>query len=82
MIPFDVVFDPTRWDLRKKEVTLARPYGVMVCDNATVKGHPSVMIRIDLDGDKTIMAETTARLFCITAKAIMAKYPRLLDEPN
>lgn len=54
--------------------------GVAVLDRGTTSGKPSVALRLDLPGGKVVIAETTARLFCTAAKAIMAKYPDLFED--
>jgi hypothetical protein len=68
-------------DIRDKEIIhLANgspPIGVAVLNSGLASGRPSVAIRIDLPDGRTVVAETTARLFCGAARAIMAKYPDL-----
>jgi hypothetical protein len=53
------------------------PIQVAILDHGMTSGRPSVAIRIDIPDGRTIIAETTARLFCNAAKAFMAKYPDL-----
>jgi hypothetical protein len=81
MIPLDIIFEPERWagELAGKEIIEAEPKGISVIDKGTTSGRPSVFIRVDLDGDRVIMAQTSARLFCTAAKMIMAKYPDLFE---
>lgn len=55
--------------------------GVAVLDAGMASGLPSIALRIDLPDGKTVIAETSARLFCTAAKAVMAKYPALFDDP-
>lgn len=52
--------------------------GIAVLDGGTTTGRPSVAIRIDTD-EGSVIAHTTARLFCTAAKMIMAKYPDLFE---
>lgn len=59
--------------------TGAPPIQVAVLDGGLRSGRPSVAIRIDLPDGQHVIAETTARLFCTAARAIMAKYPNLFD---
>jgi hypothetical protein len=58
----------------------APPISVAVLNGGLVSGRPSVAIRIDLPDGQTVVAETTARLFCTAAKAIMARYPDLFAD--
>jgi hypothetical protein len=45
-----------------------------VLDGGMESGHPSVAMHLDLpDGGPVVIAEPSARLFCTTAKAIMAR---------
>jgi hypothetical protein len=68
-------------DLRDKTIIHlgqdAPPISVAVLNGGLASGRPSVAIRIDLPDGQTVVAETTARLFCTAAKAIMARYPDL-----
>jgi hypothetical protein len=43
-------------------------------------GKPSVAIRIDLPEGRHVIAETSARLFCGAARAIMGRYPNLFED--
>jgi hypothetical protein len=52
---------------------------VAVLDGGMKSGLPSVCIRIELPDGRTVLAQTSARLFCLAARAIMAKYPELYD---
>lgn len=71
-------------DLQDKDIIHlandAPPLQVATLDGGLASGRPSVAIRIDLPDGKTIVAETTARLFCSAAKAIQAKYPDLFKD--
>jgi hypothetical protein len=51
---------------------------VLVLDGGMSKGHPSVTLHITL-GDRHIIAQTSARLFCTAARMIMARYPDLFE---
>jgi hypothetical protein len=57
----------------KGEIRLA------VLDAGMQSGSPSVSIRIDLPDGKTVVTETSAKLFVTAARMIQAKYPHLLD---
>jgi hypothetical protein len=72
-------------DLRGKEVVHlgngAPPIGVAVLSGGMASGRPSLMLRIDLPDGQIVMAETSARLFCLAARVIQAKFPDLFDGP-
>lgn len=53
---------------------------VAVLDKGMASGRPSVAIRVDLPDGKHVVAETSARLFCMAARAITAKYPDLFED--
>jgi hypothetical protein len=55
--------------------------GVAALSDGMGSGKPSIALRIDLPDGKSVIAETSARLFCIAARAIMAKHPDLFDGP-
>lgn len=59
----------------------APPVRVAVLDGGMSSGQPSIALRIDLPDGRSVIAETSARLFCTTARGIIAKYPRLFDDP-
>jgi hypothetical protein len=58
----------------------APPIRVMVLDGGLTSGRPSVAIGVELPDGSNLVVETTARLFCAAAKAIMAKYPDLFAD--
>ena len=57
----------------------APPIQVAVLEGGLASGRPSVCIRIDLPEGQVVIAETTARLFCLAGRAILAKYPDLFE---
>lgn len=57
----------------------APPIRVAVLEGGLTSGRPSVAIRLDLPDGQTVVAETSARLFCTAAKAIMGKFPDLFE---
>jgi hypothetical protein len=57
----------------------APPMQIAVLDAGMSSGRPSVCMRLDLPDGTVVLAETSARLFCMTAKQIMAKYPDLFE---
>lgn len=83
MIPMTIIMKgDNAWpDLAGKDVIHlsngAPPLQVAVLDGGMQSGRPSVALRVDLPDGKVVIAETTARLLCTAAKAIMAKYPDL-----
>lgn len=52
---------------------------VGVLEGGMVSGKPSVAIRIDLPDGKIAIAQMTAAQFAVMGRAILAKYPHLLD---
>lgn len=52
---------------------------LLVLEGGMGSGKPSVTLHITL-GDRHIIAQTSARLFCTAAKVIEAKYPDLFDD--
>ena len=68
-------------DLKDQEIihldNASPPIQVAILDGGLTSGRPSVALRIDLPDGKYVIAETSARLFCAAAKAIIAKYPDL-----
>ena len=85
MIPMTIILDgDNAWpELRDKPVIHlgkdAPAIQVAVLDKGMTSGRPSVGLRLDLPDGQHVLAETSARLFCAAAKAIMARYPDLFD---
>ena len=50
---------------------------VAVLDGGMTSGLPSVALRLDLPDGRVVVAETSARLFCAAALAILARYPQI-----
>lgn len=50
---------------------------IAVLDDGTVSGEPSVAFRFHLPDGKVAFAQTTLRLYLLTANIIQAKYPDL-----
>lgn len=80
MKPMSIQFDGI-WDDVTGEVTYVGDGGmkVMVLSNGMASGKPSVMIRFDLPDGKTVIAETSARLFASAGRMITAKHPDLFE---
>ena len=55
----------------------AKPIQVALLDSGMQSGRPSVTIRIDLKDGRTVLTETSLRLFVTAARAFAAKYPDL-----
>lgn len=53
---------------------------VAVLDGGMRSGLPSLALRLDLPDGKIVIAETSARLFCTAARAILARYPHLFED--
>jgi hypothetical protein len=82
MIPFNIILDGAgAWpDLAGKNVFSGNIKGLAVLKAGTRSGRPSVALRIEtVDDGEIIIAQTTARLFCSAARAIMARYPDLFE---
>jgi uncharacterized protein (UPF0371 family) len=83
MIKMSVIFDEPAWpELLNNDKLIYlqnQPVGIACIDKATSKGKPSVALRIELPDGRTVIAETTARLFCTAAKAIEARFPDLFE---
>ncbi|MGH6967771.1 MAG: hypothetical protein ACREEN_01525 [Stellaceae bacterium] len=81
MIQMNVILNGDNcWpDLKDKKIIHlandAPPMQVALLDGGLQSGRPSVALRVDLPDGQVLVAETTARLFCAAARAIMAKYP-------
>lgn len=57
----------------------AQPIRVAVLDRGMASGRPSVALRLDLVDGTVVIAETSARLFAMAGRAIVAKYPDLFE---
>lgn len=81
MIPFSIILDgDNAWpDLKAKPFADGLIAGLAVLKGGMASGKPSVGLRIDVSDGSTVVAQTSARLFCSAAKAIMAKYPDLFE---
>lgn len=73
-------------DLRDKKILHlgndAPPLQVAVLAGGMASGKPSVTLRVDLPDGRTVLAETSARLFVSAARAITARYPDLFNDSN
>lgn len=77
--------DETPWpDLKGKSVIHlgkgAPPIGVAVMEHGMTSGQPSIAMRLTLPNGETVIAETSARLFCTAARAIISRYPNLFED--
>jgi hypothetical protein len=50
------------------------PIGITGLEGGMASGAPSVMIRLDLPDGRTVLAETSLKLFLTAAEALMARY--------
>lgn len=64
-------------DVISLDVDYAPPIQVAVLDGGMESGLPSVAFRFDLPDGRVVIAQTSARLFCMAASAIQSKYPNL-----
>jgi hypothetical protein len=63
--------------------TLLEPVGnieIAFLDFGMASGRPSVAIRFNLPDGRTVLAQTSARLFASAGRALLAKYPGLFDD--
>ena len=67
---------PTYAMLRERE---RKP--VAALDGGMTSGRPSVMLRFGLPDGRTVLAETSMRLFLTAARAFAARYGWQNDEP-
>lgn len=81
MIDLKIIMDgDNAWpDLREKGFHKGLVSGVTILDKGMSSGRPSVAIRIELEDGSSLIAQTSARLFCTAAKAFMEKYPDLFE---
>jgi hypothetical protein len=82
MIPLSINLNgDNAWpDLAQKVVTEATQISLAMLDGGMSSGKPSITIRIDLPNGRVVLAQTSARLFCTAARAVMAKHPDLFDD--
>lgn len=81
MIPLSVIMDGDNcWpELQEKDVIEADGLQVAVLKYGTVSGKPSVTLRLELPDGRTVLAQTSARLFCTAGRMITARYPDLFE---
>lgn len=90
MIPFQISFVPKDGDKSfawpeldysnpNVEITTVPPK-IAVLEGGTASGRASVALRVDTEHGQVIICQTSARLFVTAAKAILAKYPGLMDD--
>ena len=53
---------------------------VVALEGGMESGRPSIALRLDLPDGKSVIAETSARLFVSAARAIAARYPDLFKD--
>lgn len=85
MIPMSIKFQdddkvPAWPDLKDGKFThTTAPIDVVVLRSGMQSGQPSIGMRIELPDGTSVIAETSARLFCSLARMVMAKYPDLFE---
>lgn len=85
MVVMPIIFsdgkEPVYPELTEDQIIHTKGKIEVVCiDNGMGSARPSVALRIDLPDGPVVIAETSARLFCTAARAIMGKYPKLFDD--
>jgi hypothetical protein len=61
-------------------ISIQTPIEVVVLDKGMVSGKPSIAMRIELPDGRTVIAETSGRLFALAGKAVLARYPDLFED--
>ena len=81
MIPMSVRLEgDNAWpDLAGKDLIEATSIGVAVLPRGMASGRPSVSLRIELPDGQTVIAQTSARLFCSAGRMITTRYPDLFE---
>lgn len=77
----DNAFPELREKFERGEVIESTVEAVVALPRGMVGGRPSVAFKIDLPDGRTVMAETSMRLFLMAARAFRAKYGDV-DEEN
>ena len=82
MLSMPVHFGDNAWpDLKDKDFIHHKDeIKVAVLDAGVKSGRPSVALRLDLLDGQVVLAETSARLFCLASNMIVAKYPDLFQD--
>ena len=83
MPAMNITFDEPAWpELADRDdiELLQSPISVAVLDAGMQSGKPSVTFRFTGPDGQPILIETSARLFCSTARAITARYPDLFED--
>lgn len=83
MIPLSFQFlsidDEPPWPEVSDDDLSNHPPEIVILDKGMGSGHPSVAIKSLTSEGKPVVVQTSARLFCTVARAIMARYPELFD---
>lgn len=66
-------------DLEIDKIVQSNDLRLVVIDKGMKGGQPSVALRVDLPDGRVVISETSARLFCTSARMIMARYPNLFE---
>jgi hypothetical protein len=68
-------------DLRERDFHHVKGVSaIALLEGGMKSGQASVALRIELPTGETVVAETSARIFCTAAKAFMARCPELFEE--
>jgi hypothetical protein len=66
--------------LNPDQVEEASELDVLLLDKGMSSGRPSVTLHIAMpDGERHVVVQTSARLFCAAARAILARHPDLFE---
>lgn len=84
MITMAVTIGDNAWpDLKDKKDVVTLDSGMMsvaVVDNGMSSGRPSITLRFELPDGSTVLAPTSARLFCSAARIVLGRYPDLFED--
>ena len=79
MIPLSIHLDGDKCWPELTDWTEAEDLQIAVLPRGTSSGKPSVTIRVELPTGEIVLAQTTARLFCMAGRMITARYPDLFE---
>lgn len=86
MVPLSIVFVGKDEERPWKDVDqnkVVEPVGILqatVLEGGTQSGKPSVVFQFNLPDGTVLLTQTTGRLMCNLARAILAKYPNIYDD--
>lgn len=83
MISFNIQFvgehETIKWKEGKISSHVVDSLEIAILDKGMETGRPSAMIRVPLEDGTVAIVETSARIMVAIGRAIIGKYPDLLD---